>query len=238
MHELDGARPARLVREDLHVLLVQEARDLVRKGPLHERAHRVCERVHGLGLLPVLEDLTVQRGDRARVDVEHDCLRDEEGGHAALEAVLRLELVEQRHLLAVVEVETHARRQPHRRVHLVAVALVHDTLRLDRFGQVDLEDAQTLALVADRACVEARAEDDHLALLAVSARRRRQECVRALIEERRARRDPLKEVGGEVEEASGHDAAGRLREQLQRDRVVELALLREHRPRPQHLQVF
>ena len=148
------------------------------------------------------------------------------------------QVVEQARVLAVVEVPADPRRQPHVGLHFVAVALVHDALRLDRVGQVDLEEAEPLALVPDRPRVEPRAEDDDLAVLAAGARRRRQEGVAALVEEDGARRHPLEEVGDAVEEPRRHHAARRLRQQLERDVVRQLAVLREHGARPQHLQVL
>merc|ERR1719157_245298 len=48
--------------------------------------------------------------------------------------------------------------------------------------QVHLEEAEPLALVADGARVEAGADDDHLALLALRAARRREESLCALVE--------------------------------------------------------
>mmetsp|Transcript_47002 Transcript_47002/g.123329 ORF Transcript_47002/g.123329 Transcript_47002/m.123329 type:complete len:546 (-) Transcript_47002:608-2245(-) len=148
--ELDGARPAGGVAEDVDLLLVHEARDLVREWSLHERPHRVCEAVHGLCALPELEDLCIEVGNRLGVDVEHDSLRDEHGGHVAAKAVLLLQQLEQRALLAVVQVESNPRRQPHVGVDFRLVALLHHALRLDRLGKVDLEEARLGSAIAQR----------------------------------------------------------------------------------------
>ena len=166
VHELDRARPPRLVREHGDPLLVHKPGDLVRERTLHEWAHRVRETIHGLHLLSKIKYLAIQVRDRLGIDVEHDGFRDKHRRHVAAQSVLALQHVKQRGGLAVVQVEADPRWQPHFRVDLIPVALLHDALGLDGVGQINLKEAEALALVPNRARVKPRSENDDLAVLA------------------------------------------------------------------------
>ena len=72
--------------------------------------------------------------------------------------------------------------QAYLRVDVVPVALVHAALGCDGLGQVDLEEAEPLALVPDGAGVEAGTDDDHLARPAVGAAGRGEEGLGTLVE--------------------------------------------------------
>ena len=67
------------------------------------------------------------------------------------------------------------------RIDVVAVPLMHAALGVDCLRKIDLEEAESLALVADGARVEAGPDDDDLALLASCTARRGEEGLGALV---------------------------------------------------------
>ena len=146
---------------------------------------------------------------------------------ARLEAVVGGERLDQARVLEVVQVEAHQRRQPRALVHLRLVALVHDTLRLDRRRQVDLEEAEALALVADRSRVEAGTPHHHLAVLPVGAAGRGEERLCALVQPFGSGLDPLQPRQGAVKKPGGDDATGRLGKQLESYIILELPVVGE-----------